>query len=298
VLTGIHILLTLKCTKECDHCFLHCGPSREATFTLGQLRTIIRQIEELKTVNIVYFEGGEPFLFYPLLLEGLRMVRAAGFDAGIVTNGYWATSVEDGLHWLKPIRDLGVVDFSVSDDEFHRLDQNDRRAEFARQAAEQLGIPTATICIELPSVHARADDGRRGKPVIGGSVLFKGRAAEKLTAGLPLRPSAELTTCPHEDLLSPERVHVDDYGNVHLCQGLSMGNIWETPLPDLVCGYDAQEHPIAGPLLRGGPIRLATEHGLAMDDSYVDECHLCYTARKLLLPRFPEYLAPKEAYGL
>jgi hypothetical protein len=29
-----------------------------------------------------------------LLLEGLRMVREVGFDAGIVTNGYWATSIE------------------------------------------------------------------------------------------------------------------------------------------------------------------------------------------------------------
>jgi hypothetical protein len=37
-----------------------------------------------------------------------------------------------------------------------------------------------------------------------------------------------------------------------------MGNIWEKPLPDLVGGYDAQKHPIGGPLLRGGPIRLAT----------------------------------------
>ena len=298
MLTGIHILLTLKCTNECEHCFLHCGPSREATFTIGQLRALVRQIEELGTVNIVYFEGGEPFLFYPLLLEGLRMVRAAGFDAGIVTNGYWATSVEDGLHWLRPIRELGVVDFSVSDDEFHRLDKNDRRAEFVRQAARQLGIPTGTICIEPPSVSPQAADGRRGKPVVGGGVLFKGRAAEKLTAGLPVRDCKELTTCPHEDLLSPERVHVDAYGNVHLCQGLSMGNIWQKPLPELVRGYDAQKHPIAGALLRGGPIRLATEHGLAVNDSYVDECHLCYMARKLLLQRFPQFLAPKEAYGL
>jgi Radical SAM superfamily len=298
VLTGIHILLTLKCANECDHCFLHCGPSREATFTIAQLRALIRQIQALGTVNIVYFEGGEPFLFYPLLLEGLRMVRAAGFDAGIVSNGYWATSVEDGLHWLRPIRDLGIVDFSVSDDEFHRLDKNDRRAEFARQAARQLGIPTGTISIAPPSVSPHASEDRRGKPVFGGGVLFKGRAAEKLTAGLPVRARGELTTCPHEDLLSPERIHVDAYGNVHLCQGLSMGNIWENPLPDLVRGYDAQRHPIAGPLLRGGPIGLAIDDGLAMNDGYVDECHLCYTARKLLLPRFPQYLAPKEAYGL
>lgn len=298
VLTGIHVLLTLKCTYECEHCFLHCAPSREATFTIGQLRTLIDQIKELGTVTVVYFEGGEPFLFYPLLLEGLRMVRAAGFDAGIVTNGYWATSVEDGLHWLRPIRDLGIVDFSVSDDEFHRLDKTDRKAEFAREAAQRLGIPSGTICIEAPSVSGQPSDDNRGKPVIGGGVLFKGRAAEKLTAGLPVRDSKELTTCPHEDLLSPERVHVDAYGNVHLCQGLSIGNIWDTPLPDLVRDYDAHNHPIVGPLLRGGPICLATEHGLAVSDSYVDECHLCYTARKLLSLRFPQYLAPKEAYGL
>ena len=298
VLTGIHVLLTLKCTYECEHCFLRCGPSREATFTIGQLRTLVRQIEELGTVTVGYFEGGEPFLFHPLLLEGLRMVRAAGFDAGIVTNGYWATSVEDGLHWLTPIRDLGLADFSVSDDEFHRLDKNDRRAEFTRQAAQQLGIPTGTICIEPPSVSPQAAEDQRGKPVVGGGVLFKGRAAEKLTAGLPVRPCEELTTCPHEDLLSPERVHVDAYGNVHLCQGLSMGNIWEKPLRDLVRSYDGQKHPIAGPLLRGGPIGLVTEHGLAMSGGYVDECHLCYTARKQLVPRFPQCLAPKESYGL
>jgi len=298
VLTGVHILLTLKCTNECDHCFLHCCPGREATFTVAQLQTLVHHIEELGTVNTVYFEGGEPFLFYPLLLEGLRMVRAAKFDAGIVTNGYWATSVEDALHWLRPIRDLGVVDFSVSDDDFHRRDNNDRKAEFAWRAAQQLGIPTDTLCIEAPSVHDPAAEGRHGKPVVGGSVLFKGRAAEKLTIGLPTRSSAEFTTCPHEDLVNPERVHVDAYGNVHLCQGLSIGNIWEKPLADLFRSYDAQAHPIVGPLVRGGPRQLAAEQGLAMRDGYVDECHMCYTARKLLLPRFPEYLAPKEAYGL
>ena len=226
------------------------------------------------------------------------MVRAAGFDAGIVTNGYWATSVEDGLHWLRPIRDLGIVDFSVSDDEFHRLDKKEKRAEFAREAAQRLGIPTGTICIEAPCVSHQPSGDNRGKPVVGGGVLFKGCAAETLTPGLPVRDCQELATCPHEDLLRPERVHVDAYGNVHLCQGLSMGNVWEKPLRDVIRDYDAQRHPIVGPLLRGGPIRLAKEHGLETSDSYVDECPLCYTARKLLLPRFPQYLAPKEAYGL
>jgi hypothetical protein len=129
-------------------------------------------------------------------------------------------------------------------------------------------------------------------------VLFKGRAAEKLTETLPRRRSEEFTTCPHEDLEAPERVHVDCYGTVHLCQGLSMGNMWQTPLSELMEGYDARRHPIAGPLVRGGPIELAKECGLELRDEFVDECHCCYTLRKKLAGRFPEYLAPRQVYGL
>lgn len=77
-----------------------------------------------------------------------------------------------------------------------------------------------------------------------------------------------------------------------------MGNIWENPLRDLVRHYEAQTQSIAEPLLRGGPIGLAKGHGPAMSGGYVDECHLCYMARKQLLPSFPQYLAPKESYGL
>ena len=112
-------------------------------------------------------------MFYSLLLEGLRMVRAAGFDAGIVTNGYWETSVEDGLHWLRPIRDVGIVDLSVSDDKFHQLDKDDQKAKFAREGAERLGIPTGTICIEPPSVSSRTAEEHLGKPVVGAASCLR-----------------------------------------------------------------------------------------------------------------------------
>ena len=95
MLTAIHVLLTYQCTFECDHCFLHCGPRREGTFTLSQIRLMLREIKRIKTVDTVYFEGGEPFLFYAVLLAALRMVRDLGLQAGIVTNGYWATSLDD-----------------------------------------------------------------------------------------------------------------------------------------------------------------------------------------------------------
>ncbi|HVO78914.1 MAG TPA: hypothetical protein VMT39_02755 [Candidatus Bathyarchaeia archaeon] len=298
MLTGIHVLLTYQCTSECDHCFLHCGPQREGTFQCTQLRELLREIKKIPTIDTVYFEGGEPFLFYALLLAGLRMVRDAGLQAGIVTNGYWATSLEDAKLWLRPMLDLGIADFSVSDDEFHSAKGAESLGAIAYRAARELGFPCTRICIDRPTVVPVSEfGGHKGEPVTGGGVLFKGRAAEKLTEGLPLRPRRELTTCPHEELANPQRVHVDAYGNVHVCQGVSIGNMWSTPLSELVRAYDPARHPIVGPLVEGGPARLVERFGLTLADAYVDECHLCYMARKSLLPVLPQYLAPAQVYG-
>jgi hypothetical protein len=298
MLTGIHVLLTYQCTSECDHCFLHCGPQRGGTFTLRQLRELLREIKKIPTIDTVYFEGGEPFLFYAVLLAGLQMVRDDGLQAGIVTNGYWATSLEDAEQWLRPMLDLGIADFSVSDDEFQSTKGDESPGAIAYGAAKKLGFPCAKICIHPPAVSLAPDSGSgKGQPVTGGDVLFKGRAAEKLTAGLPLRSWREWTTCPHEELANPERVHVDAYGNVQVCQGISIGNMWSTPLSELVRDYDAAKHPIVGPLVEGGPAGLVEQFGANVADAYVDECHLCYMARKSLLPAYPHHLAPAQVYG-
>ena len=294
---GVHFLLSYSCTYTCVHCFLHCSPEARGTFTCEQLRRAFAQIELMGTVDTVYFEGGEAFLYYPLLLEGLRLAASLGLRAGIVTNAYWATSVEDAEIWLKPIRAVGIADFSVSDDDFHQVPGESNPAMAACAAAVKLGIPCGTIRIE-PPLASPGEAADRGQPVSGGPVLFKGRAAENLTHGMPRRRRTELTTCPYEDLDAPSRVHVDSYGNVHLCQGLSMGNMWETPLARLIDEYDGRRHPICGPLLKGGPSALADEYGIELRDEFVDECHCCYTIRKGLLERFPGYLAPRQVYGL
>ncbi len=299
MLTGIHVLLTYKCTNECDHCFLHCGPRCEGTFTLHQLRELLRQIVKIPTVKMVYFEGGEPFLFYPVLLEALRLVHVAGLKSGIVTNGYWATAAEDAEEWLWSMLDMGISDFSVSDDEFHSTKGENSPGAIAYRAVRSLGLPCKKICIEGPGSEASVPlRDEKGQPVTGGPVRYKGRAAERLTAGLPVRPWQQLNTCPYEELVSPERVHVDAYGNVQVCQGISIGNMWVTPLSKLLRLYDASKHPIVGPLVLGGPARLVQQFGIAVSPGYVDECHLCYTARKLLLSACPEYLAPAEVYGI
>ena len=299
MLTGLHLLLTYICNFECDHCFLHCGPHAEGTLSLQQIKAILGEAKKMGAVDFVYFEGGEPFLYYPLMVEGIRLAREQGFQTGIVTNSYWATTEEDAELWLRPLAELELADLSVSDDAFHHGVDEESPAKRASRVAERLGISTDAICIDQPTVETGVDrQQEKGRPVIGGGAMFRGRAADKLVSGLPTRPWEELTQCPYEDLRDPGRVHLDPFGHVHLCQGLSMGNMWETPLSTLVQGYDPDSHPVCGPLLEGGPALLARRYDIEHDEEYVDECHLCYTVRLALLNRFPQYLAPRQVYGL
>jgi len=128
--------------------------------------------------------------------------------------------------------------------------------------------------------------------------LLKGRAVEKLTEGLPGQKYDTFNECSDEDLRNPSRVHVDPHGYVHLCQGLVMGNMWETPLSELVENYDPDKHPICGPLLKGGPALLAETYNLDHEDEYISACHFCYLMRLALLNKFPKHLAPRQVYGL
>ena len=297
MLTGIHFLLTYACNFECDHCFLYCSPNSEGTFTLKQIREILDEAMKLGTIEWIYFEGGEPFLYYPIMLEGIKMSHERGFKSGVVTNSYWATAVEDAALWLKPLVQQKVADISISDDAFHHGEDEDTPAKTALAALKSFGTSGKSICIEKPTIEINIDQ-EKGAPVIGGGALFRGRAVEKLLEGLPKRHWEEFTECPYENLKDPKRVHIDSYGNVHICQGLCMGNSWETPFSELVKNYNAATHPICGPLLKGGPALLAKEYQVTHEDSYVDACHFCYLLRLTLIERFPQYLTPKQVYGL
>jgi len=282
MLTGIHLLLSYKCDSECDHCFLYSSPQAKGTFTLDQIKKVLNELAKLETIEWVYFEGGEPFLFYPLMYEGIRIAHDMGFKTGVV-----------------PLHELGISDISISDDEFHSDDKETSPAKHALNAARKLGMSCGSISIDKPTVEEGTDKEQdKGNPVVGGGVMFRGRAVEKLTGGLPRRSWKEFTECPYEDLGNPKRVHLDTYGNIHLCQGLSMGNMWNVPLSKIVEQYDADSHPICGPLINGGPALLAKEYNVKHGDAYVDACHMCYLVRLALLDKFPQYLAPRLVYGL
>jgi MoaA/NifB/PqqE/SkfB family radical SAM enzyme len=275
---------------------LYCGPHAAGTFTIQQVDHILKEAIKIGTVNMVYFEGGEPTLYYPLLLESIKRAHQYGLQVGIVSNAYGALSEEDARLWLEPLAEAGLSVLSVSDDQFHFGDEKETPASIARKVGEQLGLTSFPICIDPPEIQDDPE-GEKGAAVIGGGAKFRGRAADTLTEGLPRRPWSELQECPDEDLMTPSRVHVDPFGNIHICQGISIGNLWNEPLSKIMAEYHPDQHPICGPLHRNGPAGLIKELGLSPEETYVDECHACYSLRREMLDQYPEYLAPRQVYG-
>jgi len=291
VLKGIHFLLTYQCTQECDHCFVWSSPSYVETMTLRQVRELLGEAKQLGTVEWAWFEGGEPFLYYPIMIEGIKEAKKLGFKVGSLSNAYWATSLEDALEWLRPLAELGVASLGLSSDYYHGEDSMAERVKTGVLAATQLNINVGIMATaKMPAKLV-------GLPGGAGELMYRGRAAKRLLKEAPTKSWSEFNKCPHENLIAPERVHVDPLGYVHVCQGLSIGNAWKQSFSKIIQSYDATSHPILKWLVEGGPVALIQQFGLPHEQSYADACHLCYEARLQLKSQFPDVLAPGQMYG-
>ncbi len=204
--------------------------------------------------------------------------------------------MEDALEWLRPFVGL-VGDVSISSDSYHWTEALKQQAKNAISAAQKLDLPIGLISIAQPEAGDASP--AVGQLPIGESVLmYRGRAAKKLVRPADLKPWEQFTTCPYEDLREPERFHVDPLGLVHICQGISLGNLFRTPLREICERYIPEAHPITGPLLQGGPAALVRHYGLPCRQAYADACHLCCEARQAMRARFPDILGPDQMYGV
>ena len=295
-LTGVHFLLSYQCTHECDHCFVWSSPRAGGTLSLEMLTKVLDQALEMGTVNEVYFEGGEPFLFYPLMIEGIRQAKERGFSTGVVTNCYWATAEADAALWLEPLAELEVADLSVSSDAFHGGDDEDPRPGFAVKAAQALGLDEAVITIDPPTVCTGPDE--KGLPIVGGSVRFRGRAAVNLTADLPAPAVDRFRRVPRRGFFRPRP---GARGRLRQC----------SPLPGAAggqCEEDRSRRDVRnlrpakppGHRASGGGRPCRAGPGLRSCPTRVDTWMPVTSATRRGVrsrERFPEYLGPPNVYG-
>jgi len=296
-LKGVHLLLTYRCDLECDHCFVWGSPKARGVFNIKQIKNILAEARKLGTVDCVSLEGGEPFLYYPIMIRAVEEAVKLGFRVEVLSNCYWASCPEDAMEWLLPMAKAKDVELSLSSDLYHGESWEIEEVKNAVKAANGLNMKVGILSIKYPKTEAPCPREIEGARVGLYELMYKGRAASELAQEADKKSWREFTECPYENLVDPERVHIDPLGYVHVCQGVSIGNAWQKPLSKIIEEYKPYEDPILEPLIRGGPVAMVEKFVLPHDEFYADACHLCYVARSMLRKKYPSILVPDQMYG-
>ncbi|MFZ8812006.1 MAG: radical SAM/SPASM domain-containing protein [Pyrobaculum sp.] len=117
--TSIVFLYTYKCNFKCRHCSIGSGPQHNSVLPINYVDKAIREASEVASIQVIAFSGGEPTLFPKHLEFGIRLSSELGLIPRLVTNAWWARSLEVARRYVKKWRELGLEELNISFDDFH-----------------------------------------------------------------------------------------------------------------------------------------------------------------------------------
>jgi len=315
---GIIFNLTYDCSLNCPHCFYYPQKRSRGVFTLSRLHEIVHSMSATAPVQELHFTGGEPFLHFDLLRDAIAMAKDIGARRiTCSTSCYWAKDVQTARARFSELKAAGLDWFLISADAFH---QDQVPLEYVKNAAQvrvELGLqgnddlsvvvmidpdyehPFNTRTREIveqirswghgASMHNSMPYGR-GHDLVPEAFCKMHRG--KLKCWEFLNMSFVHPDGPRTIIMGPDE-------NAMVCYGVSLGNLRDKPLPQLVREAEENPNPIIKTLLEKGAEGLAARavaKGWQRKEAYQNECHLCYCARDYLRQYEPDFLQPNECY--
>ena len=315
---GIIFNLTYDCTLNCPHCFYYPQPTSRGVLELERLRHIIESTRDEAPVLEVHYTGGEPFLYFERLVEAVELAGELGARRiTCSTNCYWADDLAKAREMIGRLKEAGLTWFLISADAFH---QDRVPLEYVRIASlvrVELGLQgnddLSVVAMVSPDyAHPFNEKTLKIAETIrswghGASLhtsMPYGRGHELIPKDVchmaePTRRCWEFQTWGFVHPGGPRTVIIGPDENVMVCYGVSLGNLRERSLLELLMGFDENPNPIVRALLEEGVpglVQMAEAHGWQRTEAYLNECHLCYHARDHLRRFEPTFLQPDECY--
>lgn len=283
------LIPSYDCNAKCDHCYPSCVPQKERPWDISFVKSVIDKaavVPDTILARNIHFAGGEPFLYYRDLVEGLDYAKKRGFISSIVTNGFWAHNIQATEEKVRTLYNLGLVRVELSVDNFHQAYipiERIRNILFVlRKFQLDVLIRTATTktntaysAISKIPPHELA-----GIRLVASPVNYGGRAAEMIPEE-EFYYASSIQGCCYRQLNLAVRFD----GNVSPCcagsdtvQSLSMGNINEEPFIDMINRLRYRYH--IKQLICAGPadlIKTLKDGGYEkyMRKQYTSICHAC-----------------------
>lgn len=316
---GIIFNLTYECSLRCPHCFYYPKPTSRGVFEISRLREIIESMKDTGyPVKELHYTGGEPFLYYDRLVEAVALGKELGARRiTCSTNCFWSDDLESTREKIARLKEAGLTWFLISADAFHQEDVPLENVRIASQVRVESGLQGNDDLSVVAMIHPEYEHPFNTKThEIVKKIRSWGHGASLHNSmpygrGHNLVPENVCTMekCPRKcwefrtwSFIEPEgprTVIIGPDENVMVCYGVSLGNLKDKSLYELLLEYDNDPNPIMKTLLTEdaeGIAARAESHGWKRAEKYQNECHLCNMARDYLRKYEPEFLQPDECY--
>lgn len=311
------LLLTYKCTSNCEFCYFRCGPDKGGIMSVDMALGVWESLKGLAGDNArIHITGGEPFLYWGRLEEILVQAQKEKLGKAdlIETNGFWAGNESVIRRRLRILDELGIRHLKISCDPFHQeyvdIELVRRLASFAREVlgGERVLVRWEKYLdepVRMKGIGAEERDRNYVSALGEYPCRFAGRAGGRL---------AELVACKSAEsfgsmncrsaFLGAKGVHVDAFGNVFsgTCSGIVIGNIGRQPLEEIWQQFHPSSDELVERVFELGPVGLleeAVEAGYEKRVAYAGKCHLCSSIRQFFLDNglHKSVIGPAECYG-
>lgn len=318
-LTGITFLPTYNCNAACSHCFFD-TKAEKMYMNTSVIDAIFKDSTTIKHLAWVHVSGGEILLEPNNCYELLTCIHSYFTkNIGISTNAFWAKNKKTTYDTIQKLVSNGVTGIAVSADYFHSPCIPISNVKRAVQAIVENGIRThcyimgarcnsdVTNSIDINNVCQHIAEhvkNNTNMPLAPTQIRSIGYGS---TINIPKKPiipngmCTDLSEClGKRGPMNPSMVWVDCYGNVMICYGIIIGNVFKKDFSKIIADYSSKQNTIISIIAKQGPkglYELAQTLHIPTPHEFYDECDVCYTCRKALQSHFEE-LGPRECYPI
>jgi hypothetical protein len=306
----VEYIITKRCTGWCEHCSVMTD-NRNPDRSYRDFPAVLAASDHLYStfpVTSMMVYGGEPLLYPGTVADLLSFAREKGVARReLITNGYFSKDPKVITSVARHLLEAGVSVVYLSVDAFHQARIPLTHVEGFLSALLQHGFEDVFL---HPSWVVRRDhdnehNGRTHDIIdqvtsrnnvrvsTGNNIIPAGFFRHHLSDYYPRFPDLPPQRCseiPYAN--SPERVGSLRFlpnGDVHICRGVILGNVFETNLPHMLDMYDPALDPSLTAILTEGVqglLRLAINNGLTIDPKdFYGRCDLCAQCLRALRGR-------------
>lgn len=289
------IMITNRCTAFCPHCATSSSPEDKSLLQQKRVYSLIDegyQLSKNQKRFSICFTGGEPFLYFDLLMKWVDYANKKKAIVSCVTNGFWATSKKETRDKISRLKNAGLSSIALSYDLFHSQYipfDNIRRILIATQ---DYGIKIAIKNTILKGSPRAGDILKKVEDIIiNRSISMDETLCLPLGRGKNISPDKFLYSevFPQQKCRGIGVFTISAKGNLYPCctpdwpDLLCLGNIYSKTLSELMA--KARSSYLFSILRKEGPyyfVPFLQKAGFDLSKRYfINSCHLCNEILKL-----------------